>query len=70
MNLVQLLALQVGSEVSMNELATTLATGRKTIERYLDLLEKAFVIVRLRSFSRNLRSEIGKKQKYIFMIWG
>ncbi|MEK7078758.1 MAG: ATP-binding protein [Patescibacteria group bacterium] len=70
MNLVQLLALQVGSEVSMNELATTLATGRKTIERYLDLLEKAFVIVRLRSFSRNLRSEIGKKQKIYFYDLG
>lgn len=70
MNLVQLLALQVGSEVSMNELATTLATGRKTIERYLDLLEKAFVIVRLRSFSRNLRNEIGKKQKIYFYDLG
>ncbi|PIY68719.1 ATPase [Candidatus Roizmanbacteria bacterium CG_4_10_14_0_8_um_filter_39_9] len=69
-NLVQLLALQIGNEVSMNELAVTLSTGRKTIERYLDLLEKAFVILRLRSFSRNLRKEIGKKQKIYFYDLG
>lgn len=69
-NLLQLLALQLGNEVSLNELATILATNRKTIERYLDLLEKAFVIIRLRSFSRNLRKEIGKKQKIYFYDLG
>lgn len=69
-NLLQLVALQLGNEVSLNELATILQTNRKTIERYLDLLEKAFVIIRLRSFSRNLRKEIGKKQKIYFYDLG
>lgn len=69
-NLLQLIALQLGNEVSLNELATRLLTNRKTIERYLDLLEKAFVIIRLRSLSRNLRNEIGKKQKIYFYDLG
>lgn len=64
--LLQLLALQVGSEVSLNELANSLQTNRKTVERYIDLLEKAFVIFRLRSFSRNLRKEISKAHKVYF----
>lgn len=69
-NLLQLIALQLGNEVSLNELATILSTNRKTIERYLDLLEKAFVIIRLRSLNRNLRTEIGKKQKIYFYDMG
>lgn len=69
-DLLQLLALQLGQEVSTNELATKLSCNRKTITRYLDLLEKAFVIFRLRSFSRNLRKEIGKKQKIYFYDLG
>lgn len=67
MDLLKLLAFQVGSEVSMNELATQLGADVKTVQRYLDLLEKAFVIVRLGGFSRNLRQEIVNKSKYYFL---
>ncbi|OGH72179.1 MAG: hypothetical protein A2921_00965 [Candidatus Magasanikbacteria bacterium RIFCSPLOWO2_01_FULL_43_20b] len=70
LNLLQLLALQIGNEVSINELAVTLQCGRDTVWRYLDLLEKSFVIFRLRAFSRNLRKEIGKKQKIYFYDLG
>lgn len=59
-------ALQIGNEVSYNELATKLGVGRQTIERYLDLLEKSFVLFRLYGFSRNLRSEINRKVKIYF----
>jgi predicted AAA+ superfamily ATPase len=58
---------QVGSEVSLNELSTQLGADVKTIQRYLDLLEKAFVIVRLGAFSRNLRQEVVSKSKYYFI---
>jgi uncharacterized protein len=68
--LLQLLALQVGSEVSPYELGQRLSVSSATIERYLDLLEKAFVIFRLRSFSRNLRKEIGKSFKVYFFDLG
>ncbi|MDR1652516.1 MAG: ATP-binding protein [Prevotellaceae bacterium] len=60
------LALQLGSEVSYNELGNTIGMKSETIERYLDLLEKAFVIFRLRSLSRNLRNELKKSQKIYF----
>lgn len=70
LDLLRLLALQIGSEVSMHELAAKLKTSEKTIERYLDLLEKSFVVFRLRSFSRNLRNEIGKKSKVFFYDLG
>lgn len=64
--LLQLLALQIGQEVSLNEIANTLQTNRKTVARYIDLLEKSFVIFRLNSFSRNLRKEISKGFKIYF----
>lgn len=66
LNLLQLLAFQVGSEVSLNELATQVGVDVKTIQRHLDLLEKTFVIFRLGGFSRNLRQEITSKAKYYF----
>ncbi|MBT3338728.1 MAG: ATP-binding protein [Anaerolineae bacterium] len=66
-NLLKLLAFQVGSEVSLSELGTQLGMDHKSVQRYLDLLEKAFVIIRLSGFSRNLRNEITKKEKYYFM---
>jgi len=66
LRLLKLLALQLGSEVSLNELATTLGVGRATVERYLDLLEKCFVIFRLKAFSRNLRTELTRKEKIYF----
>jgi hypothetical protein len=68
--LLQLLAFQVGNEVSIHELANNLNISRKTVERYLDILEKAFVIFRLKAFSRNLRKEITKKEKIYFYDLG
>ena len=65
-NLVKLLAFQLGNEVSHNELATNLDIDVKTVQRYLDLLEKSFVIKRLGGLSRNLRKEISTKNKYYF----
>ncbi|MDR0620211.1 MAG: ATP-binding protein [Bacteroidales bacterium] len=64
--LVIALALQVGSEVSYSELANTVGVNMETVERYIDLLEKCFVVFRLSAFSRNLRSEIKKSRKIYF----
>jgi predicted AAA+ superfamily ATPase len=64
--LLQLLALQVGSEVSYTELANKLNINTITIQNYIDLLEKSFVIYKLKGFSRNLRSEITKTVKIYF----
>ena len=66
LDLLKLLSFQVGNEVSLNELAASLAIDVKTVGRYLDLLEKSFIIHRLTAFSRNLRSEITSKSKYYF----
>ena len=66
LDLLKLLSFQVGSEVSLNELAGGLVIDVKTVGRYLDLLEKSFIIHRLTAFSRNLRSEITSKSKYYF----
>jgi hypothetical protein len=63
----QAVALQVGSEVSLNEIAQLTKTDHKTVARYLGLLEKMFIIKRVRGFSRNLRNEISKKAKYYFL---
>lgn len=64
--LLQLLAFQIGKEVSYNELGTQLGMSKNTVERYLDLLEKAFVIFKLTGFSRNRRKEISKSPRYYF----
>lgn len=64
--LVVALALQVGSEVSYNELSKTLCADKETIENYIDLLEKCFVVFKLSSFSRNIRTEIKKGKKVYF----
>jgi predicted AAA+ superfamily ATPase len=66
LNLLNALALQIGNEISLNELSRMLRETVPTIQRYIELLEKAFVIFRLRSFSRNLRKEIAKGQKIYF----
>ncbi len=60
------LALQVSSEVSYNELAQTVGTDNKTVEKYINLLEKCFVIFRLNGFNRNLRTELKKSKKIYF----
>ncbi len=66
LDLLRLLAFQVGQEVSLSELGRQLAIDSKTVARYLDLLEKSFVLFNLRGFSRNLRKEVTKKSKYYF----
>ncbi|MFM8489754.1 MAG: ATP-binding protein, partial [Bacteroidota bacterium] len=68
--LLRLLALQIGQLVSYHELANSLKISSATVERYIDLLEKAFVVFRLTPFSRNLRNEIGKKNKIFFYDTG
>lgn len=65
-DLLRLLAFQIGSEVSANELATQLGINVRTVQHYLDLLEKSFVIFRLGGFSRNLRKEVTRSSKYYF----
>lgn len=64
--LVRALALQLGSEVSYNELSNMLGIDKETVENYISLLEKCFVVFRLDSFSRNLRNEIKKGKKVYF----
>lgn len=66
LDLLRLVAFQVGSEVSISELASRVGIDAKTVSRYLDLFEKSFVLYNLRGFSRNLRKEITKKSKYYF----
>ena len=67
LDLIKLLAFQIGSEVSFNELATKLSVNARTVARYIDLLEKSFIIVNLSSFSRNLCKEVTRKNKYYFL---
>jgi predicted AAA+ superfamily ATPase len=67
LDLLKLLAFQVGSEVSLSEVGTKIGADYKTVQRYLDLLEKAFVVIRLGGFSRNLRNEVTNKAKYYFL---
>jgi predicted AAA+ superfamily ATPase len=65
-DLLLLIAFQIGKGVSLNELSISLGIAKQTVERYLDLLEKAFVIMRVQGFSRNLRKEITKSSRYYF----
>ena len=65
-NLLRLIAFQVGSEVSFQELGTQLSMSKNTVERYLDLLTKSFVLFRVSGFSRNLRKEVSKSSKWYF----
>jgi predicted AAA+ superfamily ATPase len=69
-NLVRVLALQVGNEVSYAELASTLGIDRKTVIAYIDLLEQSFVVFRLGALSRNLRKEVAKSIKIYFFDVG
>ena len=64
--ILQALAFQVGSEVSYPEIGRTVDADKQTVERYIDLLEKAYVIFRLPSLSRNLRTEIKRGRKVYF----
>lgn len=67
LDLLKLLAFQVGSEVSLTELGNTLEVDKKTIARYIWLLEQVFVLKRVGGFSRNLRKEITKMDKFYFI---
>lgn len=68
--LLQLLAYQAGSEVSVNELASNLQISRRTIERYIELLERSYVIFRVQAFNTNQRKEISKNTKIFFWDTG
>lgn len=65
-DLLLLLAFQVGKEVSHNELSNHLSMSKGTVEKYLDLLEQVFVLINIRGFSRNLRKEVTKTSRYYF----
>jgi hypothetical protein len=65
-----LLAFQIGSEVSLNELANSLQIDVKTVRRYLSLLKHSFVIFELGAFAKNLRKEVVKSKKYYFWDLG
>lgn len=65
-NLIKMLALQVGNEVSFSELGRQLQIDNKTVARYIDLFEKSYIIYPLSAFSRNLRNELTGKNKYYF----
>ncbi len=65
----KLLAYQIGSPVSVNELSKNTSLNFDTVERYLDLLEKSFVIFRLSGFSSNMRKTIRKQDKFYFYDW-
>ncbi len=70
LDLLRLLAFQIGSEVSINELSQNLKIDNKTVKRYIELLEKSFIIFTLRGYSNNLRKEISKRAKYYFYDTG
>lgn len=67
LDLLKLIAFQVGKEVSLNELASQIKLDVKTVGKYLDLFEKTFILHKRSSFSRNLRKEISTKSKYYFL---
>ena len=65
-DMLKLLAFQIGQEVSLNELSNSLGIAKQSVERYLDLLEKTFIIRKVGGFSRNLRKEVVKTARYFF----
>ena len=66
LDITKCLAFQVGNEVSFNEIANTVGADLKKVQRYIDVLEKSFVVKKVRAFSRNPRNEISKKAKFYF----
>ena len=69
-DLLRLLSYQVGSEVSLQEIGSQLDMSKDTVARYIDLLEKSFVLFRLTGYSHNLRKEVSKMNKYYFYDLG
>ena len=68
--LLKALALQIGSQVSYNEIGNLIGLDSKTVEKYVDVLEKSFIVFRLNSFSRNLRNELKTSRKVYFWDLG
>jgi len=66
LDLLRLIAFQIDQEVSLHEIGRQLGLSKNTVARYLDLLEKSFVLINIRGFSRNLRKEITKISRYYF----
>ena len=65
-DLLRLLAYQIGNEVSLNELGNSLSLSKHTIAKYIDLLEKVFIIKKIGGYSNNLRKEVSKSSRYYF----
>src|SRR5690606_7685664 len=65
-SLLRLVAFQIGNEVSLSELGNTLGIDKNTVERYLDLLSKVFIIFKVNAFSKNPRKEISKSSRWYF----
>lgn len=70
LDLLRLIAFQIGKEVSLPELGTQLGIDRKTVARYLDIFEKSFILFSVRGFSRNLRKEVSKSSRFYFYDLG
>ena len=70
LDILRLIAFQIGHEVSLQEIGNSLNLSKNTVERYLDLLEKSFVLINIRGFSRNLRKEVTKMSRYYFYDTG
>jgi len=66
-NLLRLIAFQIGGEVSLQELGIQLGISKNTVEKYLDLLSKVFILHKIEGFSRNLRKEITKNSRWYFL---
>lgn len=66
-NLLRLIAFQIGNEVSLQELGSQLSINKNTVEKYLDLLSKVFILHKVEGFSRNLRKEITKNSRWYFL---
>ncbi len=66
-NLLRLIAFQIGGEVSLQELGNQLGISKNTVEKYLDLLSKIFILHKVEGFSRNLRKEITKNSRWYFL---
>ncbi len=69
-DLLRLLSFQIGSQVALTELSNSLGMSKETVASYIDLLEKSFVLFRLRGFSKNLRKEVTKMDKFYFYDLG
>ncbi len=69
-DLLRLVAFQIGSELSLDELGKQLGLSRNTVERYLDLLQKVYVLFKIGGFSKNLRKEVSKTSKWYFYDTG